>query len=571
MIRLLKTISTTPSVFFCILALSTLAAAQFETRSTTKLAHEPCGIAAADFRNNGTQDFAVALNSTEIQVALGNGDGTFQKPAPYSAGDGVNWLATGALTSSGNVDIAVANRLSNFVSVLLGNGDGTFQPARSVHTPASPSFIAIGDFNGDQIPDLLVSDSPYITLLPGNGDGTFGHPISTKLTYTPGGFAVGDFDKNGTLDLAVEAYTDGTNALVILLGNGDGTFRQKGNYQFSAPVGLPVVADFRGNGEVDLALAEGGQVQVLLGNGDGTFEAPVGYNASSFVEAVVTGDFNGDGKVDLAAVGTMPSGVSLLLGQGDGTFGASTFFPAAKLACYAAVADFNGDQQPDLAVTDNDLESVVTLLNTGQASFSPITPIAFPDQLVGTSSPPLAVTFLNAGASELTISSITASQPYRVNSTCGKSVSPGANCVINVTFWPTSQGTKTGTISIVDSASSKPQVIELSGSGTVVTLSPSSLNFGSQRKHSTSPPQQIKLTNTGAIALNITKMTLHGLDPYDFSETSNCPSSLGAGASCTVTVTFSPLILGPRSAILYVTDSGGGTPQTVLLSGTGIM
>jgi hypothetical protein len=320
-----------------------------------------------------------------------------------------------------------------------------------------------------------------------------------------------------------------------------------------------------------MALAEGALVQVLLGNGDGTFTAPVAYSTSSFTEAVVVGDFNGDGREDLAALGIMPSGVSLLLGKGDGTFGASTFFPVGEDACYAAIADLNGDDQPDLAVTDDLLDSVITLLNTGQASFSPITPISFPDQLVGTTSAPLAVALSNTGNSPLTISSIATSQPYTVNSTCGKSVAPGANCAINITFSPTTQGTKAGTVSISDSASSKPQVIELSGAGTVVTLSPASLNFGSQKKRSTSPPQQIKLTNTGAATLTITKMDLHGLDPYDFSETSDCPASLAAGASCTITVTFSPIILGPRSAILYVTDSGGGTPQTVLLSGTGIL
>jgi hypothetical protein len=529
-----------------------------------------CGIATGDFDKDGKQDAALALESNEIQVALGNGDGTFQKPASYPAGDGVNWVATGVLTSSGNVDIVVANQLSNFVSLFLGNGDGTFQRAHSLATPDKPSFVAIDDFNGDGIPDILVIAVKHIVVLLGNGDGTF-RTVNTDLTYTVGSAGVGDFNGDGNFDLAVNGDLEGTNALVVLLGNGDGTFRQGANYQFLAPIGLPAVADFRGNGELDLAVPGilAGSVLVLLGNGDGTFGLPESYYVSTFVAGVVVGDFSGDGKPDVVAVDGAPSGVSLLLGNGDGTLQVPTFYPAARDACYAAAADFNGDDLLDVAIADNDATSFITLLNTGVASFSPTKPIAFPDQLVGTVSAPQMVTLTNTGTDALSISSIGTSTPYGVSSTCGKSVAPGASCGINITFSPTSQGTTVGAISIIDGASPKPQLIELSGAGTVVTLSPSSVNFGAQRKRSTSQPHEVQLTNTGTTALNITKMTLHGLDPYDFSDTSNCPSSLSAGASCTITVTFTPLILGPRSSILYVTDGGGGSPQTVSLSGTG--
>lgn len=567
--RLPMTVCAVPLALLCVLIFIAPATAQFETRSSTRLAHEPCGIAAADFRNDGTQDLAVALASNEIQVLLGNGDGTFQKPVSYTAGDGVEDVATGVLTSSGNIDIVVANQLSNFVSLLLGNGDGTFQRARSFATPDKPSFATIGDFNGDGIPDILVVAAKHIVVLLGNGDGTF-KTVNTNLTYSAFAAGVGDFDGDGILDLAVNAALGGTNALVVLLGNGDGTFRQEASYQFLAPIGEPVVADLRGNGNLDLAVPGVlvGSVIILLGNGDGTFAAPVSYYPSSFVAGVVAGDFNGDGRQDVVAVDGLPSGVSLLLGNGDGTFQTPTFYPAGKDACYAVVADLNGDRQPDLAVTDDDGDAVITLLNTGVVGFSPTTPIAFPDQLLGTASAPQAITLTNSGVSTLNISSITASAQYSVSSACGKSVAPGANCALNVTFSPTAQGTSPGTISINDSASSKPQVIEVSGAGTVVTLSPPALAFGAQKVGTTSAPQQAQLTNTGAIAMSITKMVLHGFNPYDFSETSNCPPSLNAGASCTITVTFTPLHAGARSSILYVTDTGGGSPQTVSLSGT---
>jgi hypothetical protein len=553
-----------------------LAWAQFETRSATIMGHTSCGISAADFRNTGTQDIAVALTDfDDIDVMLGNGDGTFQKPVGYPANEGTSWLATGVLTTGGNTDIAVANSFGKFATVMLGNGDGTFQKSRIVPTPAAPSFIGIGDFDGDQTADLVVTDAPYVSVLPSAGDGTFRKPINTSLAFTPGGFGFGDFDGSGALDLAMGAMFDDQNALVILLGNGNGTFRQGQRLNFDAPVGIPAVADFRGNGDLDIALPEGGSVQVLLGNGDGTFAPPVAYSALVFVDTVVLGDFNGDGKQDIVAIGvfpgsTQPTGFSLLIGNGDGTFQPPAFFPAApKDACFAAAADFNGDGMLDLAVTDDHATSVTAVLNTGVAAFLPTTPIAFPDQFIGTTSAPQSVSLTNNGTTSLSISSITATNPYSVTSTCGKDVAPGASCKLNLTFSPATQGTFAGTISITDSASTKPQVIEVSGSGTVVTLTPASLTFGPQQLGTTSPPQHIQLTNTGKIPMTVSKVSVHGDNWTSFDATDNCPSSLGAGASCTITVEYKPILgSGAQTANVYVTDSGGGSPQIASLSGT---
>ena len=557
-----------------------LAAAQFETRSATTLTHPACDVAAADFNKDGKQDLAIALDSQSIAVTLGNGDGTFQKPTVYQAGSSVEWLATGVLTSSGNADIVVADGSANALSIFLGNGDGTFQPPTLIRTPQDPGFVIIGDFNGDHIPDLAVADSsfisPYITILLGNGDGTFGTPINIKPPYLAYAFAAGDFDHSGTLDLAVNAYKDATSYLEILLGKGNGTFTQGEEFTFDAPVGIPAVADFRGNGELDIAVPEGGAVQVLLGNGNGTFAAPVTYTTTPiFTGTVVLADFNGDGRQDILAVGAIPGGirsggVSLLLGNGDGTFQAPIFFPATTQACYAAIADFNGDSKPDLAITDDGTTpQFVTLLNTGVATFSPTTPIAFPDQFIGTTSAPHSVSLTNDGTTSLSISSITATNPYGVTSTCGKDVAPGASCDLNLTFSPATQGTFAGTISITDSASTKPQVIEVSGSGTIVTLTPASLTFGPQQLGTASPPQHIQLTNTGKIPMTVSKVSVHGDNWTSFDATDNCPSSLGAGASCTITVEYKPILgSGAQTANVYVTDSGGGSPQIATLSGT---
>ena len=90
-----------------------------------------------------------------------------------------------------------------------------------------------------------------------------------------------------------------------------------------------------------------------------------------------------------------------------------------------------------------------------------------------------------------------------------------------------------------------------------------------QKVGTKSAPQVVQLTNTGKATLNITKFVMRGYDFDDFAQSNNCPASLGAGASCKITVTFTPAKTGARSALLYILDSGGGSPQTVALAGTG--
>jgi hypothetical protein len=227
------------------------------------------------------------------------------------------------------------------------------------------------------------------------------------------------------------------------------------------------VADLTGNGILDLAVAdpEGGAIDIFLGNGDGTFYEgqPV---AGFFPAEIVSADFNGDGKPDLAVLtGIYISDVALFLGNGDGTFGPEIDFPAGASAVIGP-GDFNGDHKIDMAIGDYLGNSVITLLNTGEVAFSPTTPLNFKTQAVGTKSAPQTVILTNNGRAALKISAMKATGQFSMSSTCGSSVAVGARCSINVTFAPTSKGSKFGTVTINDSASSEPMVIELSGTGT---------------------------------------------------------------------------------------------------------
>jgi hypothetical protein len=447
----------------CIVALGPFALAQFETRGISTAQFDPYAIATGDFNHDGKLDLAVLSDCCGLSILLGNGDGTFQPPVHYMVGEEAYSIVAADFNHDGNLDLAVANRLSTYLSILMGNGDGTFQPATQTPPVPESSFVTVGDFNGDGKLDLVSLGDLTINVLFGNGDGTFQSPVTTEPSFAMQTIGIGDFNGDGKLDVAASGQF-GTNSTVnILLGNGDGTFSAGASYTGDRSPASIAVADFNGDGKLDFAVAnlEGIGIGVWIGNGDGTFQPVVNY-PTSFPAWVTAGHVSGNGKVDLAAAGST-GGATVFWGNGDGTFQAESFYPGGTWSTYVAVGDFNGDRKPDLVITDHRYDYVITLLNTGVVTFSPTTPLNFKKQAVGTTSPPETVNLTNTGSSALKIASMKASPQFSVTSTCGASVAPGATCTISATFSPTTKGTTTGTISIIDSASTKPQVIELAG------------------------------------------------------------------------------------------------------------
>jgi hypothetical protein len=227
--------------------------------------------------------------------------------------------------------------------------------------------------------------------------------------------------------------------------------------------------------------------------------------------------------------------------------------------------DFDGEARPFGIAYDIGADELTPV------SLSPLS-LVFGSVQSGSVSPLQTVSLTNKQTTALAISSISIAGNFQrpsgaAGGTCSNSLAAGASCTINIAFAPTSTGSKSGTLTVVNALAT--QTVSLSGTGVApsASRSPSSLVFGNVPLGTTSPGQAVTLSNTGFGPLNIGTISFSGANGGDFAQTNNCASSLAVGASCTVTVSLTPGGAGSRSATLNLND-GAGT-QTVAVSGTG--
>jgi hypothetical protein len=212
-------------------------------------------------------------------------------------------------------------------------------------------------------------------------------PAPYPAGEVPNSVAVADFNGDGNLDLAVAnvgeyPFDPGTD-VTVLLADGKGGFEAPIRYGRGRNPFSVVAGDFNGDGKPDLAVAYSlsndggpGYVTVLLNNGDGTFQWSANYATGDAPRSLAVGDFNGDGNLDLVVTNFLATTVSILLGKGDGTFNSPVSYEAGPFPSSVAVGDFHGSGKLDLAVTNEDVGTVSILPGNGDGSFGP--PASYP-------------------------------------------------------------------------------------------------------------------------------------------------------------------------------------------------
>jgi hypothetical protein len=347
----------------------------------------PNYLVAADFNNDGKQDFVTASGAflpfgSRIEVALGDGNGGFTLKSISTFGvSQPKGIAAADFNNDGKPDLAVTRPSDGRVSILLNDGTGGFPSdgtTQSYFVGGQPSTVKAGDFNNDNKTDLAVITpaSNGLYLLFGDGNGAFTVQSFTAIQGTSSFFddlAIGDFNADGKSDLAV-VRGGTTNFVRIFFGNGAGIFP---SFTDVMTPGIPVsvlVRDLNGDTKPDIAVSStvnsprASYVTVVFNDAPSGFLPGTDYPTDG-AGILGVGDFNNDGKPDLAVssgaiqVGSNLDGIALLTNKGNGEFNAPVNISAGTTSAHLAVSDFNNDGKDDVMVSQFGSNSVGVLLN----------------------------------------------------------------------------------------------------------------------------------------------------------------------------------------------------------------
>jgi FG-GAP-like repeat len=312
----------------------------------------------------------------------------FERAVYYPGGKGVFQFSviSAVFTSSNNADLAFADFYSSQVRLLLGNGEGTFQKGQTLPVP-TPSALAAGDFDEDGNMDVAVIEfggtgRGYLGIFLGNGDGTFRKGARYELGVQSGYIALADFNGDGHLDVAVTNGGEGKGNVMVFFGTGNGTFHAPTTYKLTSASAI-AAGDLDNDHYPDLVIGQfsTGSVAVLMNDGNGRFGKPVSYDAGGGeVVDVKIGDLRHDGRNDLVVANASLSAVGVLLNSGDGTFGEVKLYPTHCAVEALTLADFNSDGKLDVAVAAN-VDNSAFMYGKGNGSFG--SPIPIEDAIGG--------------------------------------------------------------------------------------------------------------------------------------------------------------------------------------------
>ncbi len=238
----------------------------------------------------------------------------------------------------------------------------------------SPTTVTPTDVNQDGLTDLLTTNigSNTLSILLGNGDGTFREQVQLSVCKEPRSLALGLFNRDSYPDVALAC--SGGDEVSVLFGRHDGKFEEGPRYPVHrTPIAI-ASADLNGDHMLDLAVAlRNDKIKIFLGSGTGDFTPGAQYEYGDTPTSIALADLNGDGTIDLAITngGPMSNAVSIWAGNGDGTFRLPTDYRTDKRPLGVSFADFNNDQIHDLLVINGEKDSFTTFLGNGNGTFQP--------------------------------------------------------------------------------------------------------------------------------------------------------------------------------------------------------
>lgn len=569
----------------------------------------PIQIATADFNHDGKADLVALCQSGDVLVYLGNGNGSFQNPVTSNAGvQNRAYFQVGDINKDGFPDLLVwADNSSFSASILQGNGDGSFKspvaiPQIVAQNGGGQQMYLLADVNGDGNLDILadLNDGSLVLYFAGDGKGDFANAV-TSVTL-PSNFmdqsqfsvppALLDLNGDGKLDLVFSSLNSQPGTLWAQ-GNGDGTFQTPtqlttANMQGVYPVHLnahavalysPLVQSQNDYASAALFLPttlpqvfeiSQGAVQfgtVDIGSASSGGQSCLDSNSGFCPNADITITNRGTAALDLSSIATQNPFSQL----ND----CPSSLPAAQHCRVSAefAPQQVGLQAGILAIGNGTSLNPfqVALVGTGATPTFSLSPssLSFAAQKIGTLSAPQTITLTNLTGtpqdlSNLLLISVNQNE-FIENDNCPYNLA--TSCTISIQFAPTLVGAKTANLQAW-SANGDVATASIAGSafsiGPALSVSPSSLDFGTPFVGTNVTPQSVTLTNTGDVPVTISSVAAG----TGFTTLNACGNSIQPGASCAIGVFIDTSSTGTKTASLTITDSAPDSPQKVSLTGT---
>ncbi len=425
------------------------------------------------------------LEPPSVRVLTSRPDGRLRPALSTAGAQAAGDSTTGDFNGDGIPDLIVTTMLGDaFLS--FGTPAGSFGPP-AVVAGLGGQAVKAADVNGDGHLDL-VGSSPSVLgvqVLLGNGDGTFTPGPNTPVVndgINPTAIAVADFDGDGGVDLAVGDGIE--NRIYMLRGAGDGSFARIGTSNFTwgsynmMPQALQA-ADLDGDGRDDVVAINrfSGRLLRFVQNDSGTFTSVSGtISTIGQPYSLSVADVDGDGRPDATMIHYISGRFSFYRGLGNGTYAAPVTGDAGDAPHALHVTDMNGDGKPDLVIGD-DAGEVRILLNTSMPTASTsVTELAFGAQPQTTISRPRTVELRNTGAAPLHVGAVRLAGDHADDflvgaNDCTAPVPPDGSCRISVRFVPSADGSRSASLA-VSSDGGAPLSVALTGTGEALPVGP---------------------------------------------------------------------------------------------------